>query len=844
MEFPKLNSLIKESDISQEEDIIRNPNGLNNWINYYSSKSDDDLYSKVFILQRAVTQLPKSEELWEIYLNLLIEASQLLNYYHHKREITIIQHIFDQALQLLGSSWTIWHKYLSFLTEKMASEVTLIRRKFNLALYNLKDHGLLWPLYLQFADEIGGPTAVSIYKKYLQYIDYTSLKGLSKDSMNIQDFIEKFIEFEDFKQASILFEKILEDPNQYLELPKPTLQIWIDYFDMILEFPTKSDSLDHYFELLVQKGLVKFPDQIGTFYLKLTTYFKERTDYIKTRYYFDQGIKVCVSVLDFVTIYDAYVEFEEEEVMRLSKELEEEEGEEEEGEEKEEGKLSELSPSELSSSESKSNGSTKYSKFTEFEFRMNYFENLLNNREILQNDMMLRQDINNIDEWIKRVEIYKDNLDQVLQTYVLAITKVNPFMAHSLSNNPDNKLSRIWINYANVYASRNDFKTADAIFRKSVTSQFKHTDELAELYIQWSETALTSNSDDADTKAVEIIEQVLFKRKEPQNDLDIHKRIYRSAKLWSYYLDLLESFIESEDQKDDIEKVTKAYMKMVELKIATPTVIINYASLLQSWNYFEQSFTAYEMGLKQFNDAKIKFEIWNVYLTKILSRDVDIERARDLFEQCLFGESPCPASMSKSVILLYSKYEQDKGFVMNSIKVLKQGIKKLSMSLQEPLDKQEKDQIIKDKFDLYLILTTQIEKVDRELLRETYETALDDDLLTFPQVIHLTTQFIDFEANQQELVRVRTLFKFVCRLTNPSLAIITPVWTKWENFEIEMGNESSFKDMLRFKRDITKEFEDNKAFKESLNPMGFVKSSEVIETSETNPDQIDLDMDM
>lgn len=793
MEYPSLDTLIKEDNIPIEEELIRAPNEVDSWLAYYA-KSGDDFYTKVFILQRAVTQLPRSQQLWEIYLDLLVESCLLINYYHHKRELVIVQHIFDQALQLLGTSWPIWHKYLTFLRDKVPSEVTLIRRKFNSALSNVEDHQLVWPLYLQFAEDIGGITASTIYKKYLQFVDPRSLNGVTKDSLSLYDFIEKFLEYEDYQQASKLFEQILNDPNLYLELPKSTLQIWLDYCDMILEFPSKSPHLDGYFETLVQRGLAQFPDQIGTFYLKITTYFRERENYIKTRFYFDQGIKVCVSVLDFVTIYDAYVEFEEEQVTRAN-ELD-----------------------------------------VDFEYRMNYYEALLTNRDILHNDMMLRQDINNIDEWLKRVEIHKENLDQVLQTYVLAITKVNPFLAHSLSNNQYHKLSRIWIDYANVYASRNDYKTADAIFRKSVTSQFKHPDELADLYIQWSETALTSDSDDADSKAIEIVEQVL--------NGDRNQPIFRSVKLWSYYLDLLESFVESEDQKDEIEAVTNGYMKLVGLKIATPAMILNYAKFLQSWNYFEKSFSAYEMGLKQFTDPGIKFEIWNVYLTKVLSRDVGLERARDLFEQCLYGEGPSPATMSKLVILLYSKYEQDKGFFMNAIKVLRQGIKKLSQALDEPLEKAEKDQIISDKYDLYLILITHIEKVDTGLLRETYETILADEHLTLPQIIHFSTKFIDFEISQKEYVRTRSLFKYICRLTNPALIIIAPVWTKWESFEIEKGSEVTFKEMLRFKREINKEFEDSKAFKESLNPMGFVKASENNEEVAENPDQIDLDMDM
>lgn len=56
-------------------------------------------------------------------------------------------------------------------------------------------------------------------------------------------------------------------------------------------------------------------------------------------------------------------------------------------------------------------------------------------------------------------------------------------------------------------------------------------------------------------------------------------------------------------------------------------------------------FQAYEKGIALFKWPNV-YDIWNTYLTKFLNRygGVKLERARDLFEQCLEN---CPAKYAK-----------------------------------------------------------------------------------------------------------------------------------------------------------------------------------------------------
>ena len=75
---------------------------------------------------------------------------------------------------------------------------------------------------------------------------------------------------------------------------------------------------------------------------------------------------------------------------------------------------------------------------------------------------------------------------------------------------------------------------------------------------------------------------------------------------------------------------------MMDLKIANPQNILNYASFLQKNNYYEESFRVYERAINMLSWPHV-YEIWITYLTKIIERfaDTKIERIRDLFEEVL-----------------------------------------------------------------------------------------------------------------------------------------------------------------------------------------------------------------
>lgn len=110
---------------------------------------------------------------------------------------------------------------------------------------------------------------------------------------------------------------------------------------------------------------------------------------------------------------------------------------------------------------------------------------------------------------------------------------------------------------------------------------------------------------------------------------DVQNRLYRSTKLWSLCIDLEESL-------GTTASTRAAYDATLELKVASPALILSYARFLEDRKYFEDAFKIYERGIKVFSWPHVG-DIWLTYLSKFVERygGRKLERARDLFEQAV-----------------------------------------------------------------------------------------------------------------------------------------------------------------------------------------------------------------
>ena len=191
------------------------------------------------------------------------------------------------------------------------------------------------------------------------------------------------------------------------------------------------------------------------------------------------------------------------------------------------------------------------------------------------------------------------------------------------------------------------------------------------------------------------------------------------------------------------------YDRIIDLRIATPQIIINYGSFLEEHNYFEEAFRAYEKGIALFKWPNV-YDIWNTYLTKFLKRfgGSKLERARDLFEQCLEN---CPPKYAKTLYLLYAKLEEEYGMARHAMAVYE---KATSAVLPEEMF---------ELFNIYIKKAAEIYGVPKT--RQIYEKAIE--VLDEASARDMCLRFADMERKLGEIDRARAIYAHCSQMCDP-----------------------------------------------------------------------------
>ncbi|SJX64089.1 related to SYF1-member of the NineTeen Complex involved in splicing [Sporisorium reilianum f. sp. reilianum] len=762
--------------------------------------------------------------------------------------------LYERALMWLPTMPRLWLSYLSMFIHPQCPPTlshTHARRTFDRALRTLPGslHLRVWKIYLKWAERQGGETCLRVWRRYLR-VDpslterYVSILLAQKDDQEEDDQEQ---EEDDQQQRKRPGSKALEASKLLLGLArgatdgsyispegKSPYQLFIEWLELTEKYPeeigldpeeekqalptiaagtsangtkrgetkaaaaarqTAKGSSTKQFEtdpldpnrlnvtaIIQNDGLDKFTDQSGRLWTGLATYWIKRGEFEVARDTFEAGIKAVKTVRDFTQIFDAYAETSENVIAFMMDELAEDDDDaDEEGEEQ-----------------------TREEKEAELDRRMQEFEELMERRPFLVNDVLLRRNPDDVQEWEKRVVLYGDNDEKIIETYREAIQKINPRKATA-------NFHQMFLNFAHFYEyggsagvaklsadgedgedgeggaepaepAEGDLESARKIFEKAVTIPFRRVDDLAEIWCEWAEMELRhSNYDEAirimarsvapprNTKGIQYHDDTL----PPQT------RLFKSLKLWSFYVDLEESL-------GDVESTKRVYEKMLELKIASAQIIINYAAFLEDNRYFEESFKVYERGVELFT-YPVAFEIWNVYLSKFVKRygGGKLERARDLFEQAL---DKCPARFCKPLMLMYGQLEEEHGLAKRAMKIYDRATRAVATD---------------DRFDMFVFyLAKAAANFGLAATRPIYERAIES--LPDRQTADMCVRFAELERKLGEIDRARAIYAHASQFCDPRTQ--TGFWKQWNQFEIETGSEDTFREMLRIKRSVQAQF--------------------------------------
>ena len=287
-------------------------------------------------------------------------------------------------------------------------------------------------------------------------------------------------------------------------------------------------------------------------------------------------------------------------------------------------------------------------------YRLN---SLLERRPFLLSHVVLRQNPNNVYEWLNLAKMCDFDDMLALKIHTEAILQINPQNAYG-------KLSKLWISFAEYYESRDDLENANLIFYEATNVNYNSLDELSAIWCSWAEMHLKHRNYES---AREILKEACSRK--PVKEKSGVFSPSMSYVIWQFYVDI-------ETEMGSFQNIKGIYQKMIDLQLATPQTILNYGAFLESESYFEEAFRAYEKAINSFQWPHV-YDIWVVYLAKFTERygGSKLERLRDLFEQVI---KSCPQEKLKFFFYMYADVEENFGLYNRVIDIYDRALQQLS----------------------------------------------------------------------------------------------------------------------------------------------------------------------
>jgi pre-mRNA-splicing factor SYF1 len=740
-------------DVEFEEDASRDPYRLQVWWRFLEHREQQRrkkgnrarrLQSRYIIFERALRFLPNSYKLWRQYLGERVAAVEGRKISDGANEVVL--ETFDRALAYMHKMPCIWMDYLQFLIKLKRGTQT--RRAFDRALKSLPvtQHDRIWPLYLEWAKDFGVmETTVAVYRRYLMY-----------DPSCREDFVDFLERNEVWGEAAKQLAECVNDPTFESPRGHSSHQLWMRLCDMCARHPEPVMQGHLEVDAIIRSGISRFTDEVGRLWCKLADVYIRQGQFEMARSIYEEALVSVITVKDFTLIFDAYSQFEE---SVLAAKMEGGgEGDEEEEEEEED----------------------------DVELRLARLENLVERRPLLVSSVLLRQNPHNVGEWLKRIKLLQDDPKRVVECFSEAVKTVDAKLAVG-------HLSHIWIAFAKFYEDRRDLASARVILNKALQPGYRSVDELAGVWCALAEMEIRHEEYE---NALEVMRRATTeppeastrRRKQKYQSLSgggvdepapVQERVHRSVRVWTLYLDLEESL-------GTTDTTRAAYERMLEMKIATPQTVLNYAAFLEDREFWEESFRAFEKGIALFGFPHVR-RLWLTYLDKFIERHggSKLERARELFEEAVSG---VPAADAADFYVRYAKLEENHGLVRRAVDALRRGCGAVASGEQLQM------------YRLYISKVQQFFGVSeaRTVYAEAIEALGDDDARD------LCLEFARMEQGLGEIDRSRAILTHGSQFADPRRH--GGYWAAWHDFEVAHGNEDTFREMLRVKRSVQMSF--------------------------------------
>ncbi|WVZ15173.1 hypothetical protein V8G54_012739 [Vigna mungo] len=459
----------------------------------------------------------------QVYLRERLDLVRNLPVTHSQYDT--LNNTFERALVTMHKMPRIWIMYLQTLTNQKL--ITRTRKTFDRALCALPEP------YLVFVSQKGIPieTSLRVYRRYLKY-----------DPSHIEDFIEFLLNSSLWQEASERLAWVLNDEQFYSIKGKTKHRHWLELCDLLTRHANEVSGLN--VDAIIRGGIRKFTDEMGRLWTSLAEYYIRRGLHEKAKDVFEEGMSTVITVRDFSIIFDSYSQFEESmlgykmEEMGLSNEEDDE---------------------------------------CEENFLHGFWLNEKNEIDLRLAITLWRGGRNWLTAWFcwhRRVKLFEGNPTKQILTYTEAVRTIDPMKAVG-------KPHTLWVAFAKLYEQHKDVGNARVIFDKAVQVNYKTVDNLASIWCEWADMELKIKNFKGALElmrratAEPSVEYLVMEMAADGNE-PVQMKLYKSLRLWTLYVNL-------EENLGSLESTRAAYERILDLRIATPQIIINYAYFLEKW---------------------------------------------------------------------------------------------------------------------------------------------------------------------------------------------------------------------------------------------------------------------
>ena len=660
----------------------------------------------------------------------------------NKEAIAAANETYERALQVLYLCPRLWINYLDFLGRQ--KRVVLLRKTFNRAIQSLPilQHDKIWDSYLPIVRNTNCiPTISDAYRRYViihpEFIEDAASWFISNSSLKDEP-CKGHCEAAS-KEAAYYLKKILNDPNFVSTKQRPKYFYWSKLAEVIMANPNIEGA-----EEMLRSGCEDFVVETGRVWTTIADHYSRMGLFADTLQVYEDALSQTRTAHDFSIIFESATSF-------ISH-------------------VAEYVP-ELADN------------------FMGRLEDLLDRREILLNATLLREDPNNVIEWINKAllyqkwnkeyfyepkkyvelftqidELFDDSNVKQLNILMEAIETVKPKYAFG------GNASDLWISLATLSSSPStvfDIVLYHSESNEITTSKqpFLSNDDLVRIYIYYAEMRIKEGK-------IEMAQEVMSRAIDNKSTT----RSPEMSRVWSLALDIEWSF-------GKIASTRALFERCMASDSATPLHVVAYTTFLKECGHKDDMFRVYERGIAATGWPN-NGPLWVRYLNEFVETygGTKRERARDLFEEALKGEK---SEYSKYIYILYAQFEEKYGIFKHAMNIYRRAADELN-----------DDEV----YHVWIASTMSIFGASK--CREVYEYAISK---TSGETAALwCSRYAKMEAKLTEYQRARDIFLHGAQFANPEK--LPDYWQQFEEFENAHGTKDTFAEMLSQKNLATQKF--------------------------------------